>query len=169
MINESGAVVGSNQNFVKQAVVAGTTSTITTTVAGMYSIGGNIYTRTTLTNQASPTTDAVTGKALNPLPIPSATQLAKMCKVAICLDGSGNLKFVQGPLVNVADFDNGIAALPLPLIPDTLCMIAHVTCKGNQSTQVAAFTPGTTAWSTTGITNTFTDAATPAGQPYTVA
>lgn len=166
-INQSGAAFGSNMNFSKAAVVAGTTTTLTSTVAAMFSIAGKLYTKAAFTNSASPTTDAVTGAAFVPLPIPTATVLPKQCLFVICLDTAGAIKVVQGPMVNAIDVTNKLSAVHFPSIPDTLCPIAYEMVTA-ASTQVATWTFGTNNHAgVTGITTAFADLSSIPGAPLT--
>ena len=167
-VNEAGAAFGATRNYTKLALVAGTTTTLTTTVVGQYAINGKIFQRTALTNQASPTTDIATGRAFVPLPIPVAGSVfPKQCVLVVGLDVSGNPQIAQGPLVNTQDVVNGIAAMPWPTLPETICPIGYVTVvSAAAGTQVAAWTPGSNNWAgVTGITCTFTDLSDLPGSP----
>ena len=166
MQNLSAAVNGANMNFVKTGLTAGTTTTITTTGTLSYAISGKMYTKGAITNGATPTTDALTGAAFVPLPIPTSAANAKGCAFAVCLDVSGNVKVAQGPLVNVADVTGGIAMYSLPNLTDALCPIGYIIVKGS-STQVATWTFGTNNLSSvTGMTYVFGDLATLPSQPF---
>lgn len=163
--NLSGAVVGSNMCFARVALVAGTTSTITTTVAAMYSIGGKIYTKGAITNGATPTTDVMTGSAFIPLPIPSATVKPKGCAYVLAFNAAGDVKAAQGPLVDVDDVTNGDAMYGLPMLSDDLCPFGYIIAKGSAS-QVATWTLGTNNLSSvTGMTWVFGNLSSLPAQP----
>ena len=163
--NLAGAVVGSNMNFVRAALVAGTTTTITTTVATMYSIDGKIYTKGTITNGATPTTDVMTGAAFVPLPIPTSAANAKGCAFVVALNAAGDIKVAQGPLVNVADVTGGMAMYQLRMLSDSLCPFGYIIVKGS-ATQVATWTFGTNNLSSvTGMTYVFGNLSSLPAQP----
>lgn len=163
--NLSGAVAGSNMNFARVALAAGTTTTITTTVAAMYSIGGKIYTKGAITNGATPTTDVMTGAAFVPLPVPTSAADAKGCAFVVALNAAGDVKVAQGPLVNVNDVTQGDAMYQLPMLSDDLCPIGYIIVKGSAS-QVATWTFGTNNLSSvTGITYVFGNLSSLPAQP----
>lgn len=163
--NLSGAVAGSNMNFARVALAAGTTTTITTTVAAMYSIGGKIYTKDAITNGATPTTDVMTGAAFVPLPVPTSAADAKGCAFVVALNAAGDVKVAQGPLVNVNDVTGGSAMYQLPMLSDDLCPIGYIIVKGSAS-QVATWTFGTNNLSSvTGITYVFGNLSSLPAQP----
>lgn len=144
------------QNFVsnfcttKAGLAAGTTTTTTTANASLYCIGGKAYTASAAANGATPTTDAVTGTAF------TAIGLNKAGVFAICLDSSGNLKIVQGGIVDYSDAGVYAAAPNPPTIPDTLCPIGLEFVKVISTG--SAWTMGSSNQaSQTGITKTFVD------------
>ena len=55
------------------AFAEGTTSTLSTTGTNAYIIDSLFYSRTALTNQATPTTDYATGNAFVAMPVPGTT------------------------------------------------------------------------------------------------
>lgn len=163
--NLSGAVAGSNMNFARVALVAGTTTTITTTVAAMYSIGGKIYTKGAITNGATPTVDVMTGAAFKPLPIPTSTIKPKGCAFVVALNAGGDVKVAQGPIVDVVDVTQGDAMYQLPMLSDDLCPIGYIIVKGS-ATQAAAWTFGASNLSSvTGMTYVFGNLSSLPAQP----
>ena len=94
----------------KANLVAGTTSTITTTGTLAYAIAGKAYSRSALTNQATPTVDFATGAAFTGITANQGTI------VLIGLDASGAVRAVQGGVaaldVSGADVDLQGATLP---------------------------------------------------------
>lgn len=156
----------------------GTGSTISTTGTNAYIIESFFYSRTALTNQATPTTDYATGNAFIPLPIPGTTTglpfgvpnpcSGYACAFTLGFNAAGDLLAIQGPIVGLDANGNFISAAP-SLSPalgppgpnpgttagisadNNFCPCGYIVVKSG-STAVATFTFGTTAWSTTGYT-----------------
>jgi len=141
---------GLTLNHVSAALVAGTTSSYTTTVTTAVSIGGKFG--TTLgaqTNTASPTADAATGAAFVPLTANQATVLVWGVNLA------GAIKLCQGSIVPTAigvttTAGAFIKSPQFPNLPDDFAPLAY--CLVRTSPTGNAFTPGTTAWAASGIT-----------------
>lgn len=140
--------------------LSGAATTFTTGVAVLYSLLGKAFSKAAVAGGATPTTDAVTGKAI--------TILAGFGTVILwCLDAAGNVKLVQGSVeVLSADSNNFNVAPPqFPLLDDTLCPIAysvHRVAAGS-----AAFTIGVSQWAQAGSTHTAQDIITIPGRPQT--
>lgn len=147
-------------NNVRMGLVAGTTSTVTTTVTGHYSINSVLYTKTAITNGATPTTDAATGLAFVPITFPS-----KGCKFIWGLDAAGAQKVVQGPIQALDAAGAYIVAPQFPNVPDTMCPCGIIDIKLG-ATAVANWLFGTNNLSgVTGVTYTFSDIQTFPGRP----
>lgn len=137
-------------NHVNAGLVAGTTSTYTTTATTVCSIRGKFATGLTAqTNTASPTTDATTGAAFVALGDNQATVLVWGITAA------GAIQLMQGSIENTevgvtTTAGNFIVAPKFPAIPDTVCPIGYQLVRTAPS--AAAFTPGTSSWTATGIT-----------------
>jgi len=137
-------------NHVNAGLVAGTTSTYTTTAATSCSIGGKFATALSpQTNTASPTTDATTGAAFVALSANQATVLVWGVNAA------GAIKLAQGSIVptetGVTTTAGAFITLPsFPSLPDDFCPIGYQLVR--TSPTGSAFTPGTTAWAASGIT-----------------
>lgn len=150
---------GMTFNHVNAGLVAGTTSTYTTTASTSVSINGKFATvLTAQTNAASPTTDAVTGVAFVPMAQNKATVLVWG------INAAGAIKLAQGSVENtvvgvtttVGDFIN---APQFPPIPDDFCPIAYALVRTAPS--AAAFTAGTSSWTASGVTtSTFKNVST---------
>lgn len=157
-------VAGVTANFTSAALVAGTTSTYTTTVTTNACINGKFTTALTAqTNTASPTTDAVTGAAFVPLTANHATVLVWG------LNAAGAIQLAQGSIVPT---ETGVTttagafinAPQFPVIPDTMVPIAY--CLVRTSPTGSAFTAGTTSWAASGITtSTFVNVHTLPSRP----
>ena len=148
-------------NYTKVGLVAGTTSTVTTTVTAMYTIKGYIYTKTAITNGATPTTDANTGLAFVPIPFPN-----NGCTFVWGLDSTGAQKVVQGPINALDSSGNFIVAPQIPVdIPDTMCPLGTIVIKLG-ATAVATWLFGTSNLSgVAGVTYSFADIGTLPGRP----
>ena len=151
-MNNNNNLVGT-QSFSKTNAVAGTTSTVTTTVATDFIINGKFGTQLNiLTAEVSPTTDHLTGVAFPALAINQGVAIV----LGTILAGGDNLVAVQGDIKNL---DSGTVefsiAPPFPTIPDTMCPFAYIIVT-NDSTG-AAWTFGTTTFAATGIVDTFVD------------
>lgn len=141
---------GMTFNHVNAGLVAGTTSTYTTTATTVCSFRGKFGTGLTAqTNTASPTTDAVTGAAFVALGDNQATVLVWGVNAA------GAIQLAQGTIEDTApgvtttagDF---LKVPQFPSLPDDFCPIGYQLVRTAPS--AAAFTPGTSSWTATGIT-----------------
>ena len=146
-------IEGLTFNYPSVAMVAGTTSTITTTVTSGGVIGGKFVTAVTaLTNSASPTLDVVTGLAF---PALVANQNVAL---VIGWNAAGTLKMAQGPIAPTAPGVTTTAGAFLPNGPvfpavfavDDFVPAAYTVVRTSPTGN--AFTAGTTAWAASGIT-----------------
>lgn len=139
-------------NYVSAAMVAGTTSTYTTTVTTAGVINGKFV--TTLgaqTNTASPTTDALTAAAFVAL---AANQC---CALVFGQTAAGVIQLVQGPIIatnigvttTVGTF---LKAPQFPELPDNFLPLAYTIVRTAPS--AAAWTPGTSSWTASGVSAT---------------
>jgi hypothetical protein len=139
-------------NLVSAAMVAGTTSTYTTTVTTAGVINGKFV--TTLgaqTNTATPTTDANTAAAFNAL-APN-----QCCALVFGQNAAGTIKLVQGPIIptnigvttTVGTF---LRAPQFPDLPDDFMPLAYTVVRTAPS--AAAWTPGTSSWTASGVSAT---------------
>ncbi len=141
---------GVTMSHVNAGLVAGTTSTYTTTASTACSIRGKWATALTAqTNTASPTTDAATGLAFVALTDNQATILVWGVNAA------GAIKLCQGSIeatqVGVTTTAGAFIKAPeFPNLPDDFCPIGYQLCRTAPS--AADFTPGTSSWTATGIT-----------------
>lgn len=173
----------------KATLAAGTTTTISTTGTTTFLIESFFYTKTAITNGATPTTDWVTGNAFIPIPIPGTTTGlgagipsaptagGYACAFTVGFDHSGNVKAIQGPIVALDTNGNFISAAPTlnPALgpagpnPGTIaggvqadndfCPIGFVVTKLG-SAAAATWTFGTNNFSSvTGVTWSFNDIA----------
>jgi hypothetical protein len=139
-------------NQVSAAMVAGTTSTYTTTVTTTCIVNGKFA--TTLgaqTNTATPTTDAATGVAFNAL-APN-----QCCALVLGQTVGGVIKMVQGPIIptniGVTTTVGTFVRAPLfPGLPDDFCPLAYTIVRTAPS--AAAWIPGTGSWTASGVSAT---------------
>lgn len=120
----------------KAGAVVGTTTTLSFTASPLqYKIKGRTYSKATVTNGATPTTDIVTGIAFTAIPVGS-------CGVFMLgYDAGGTLRVSQSASM-LMDVNNAPIVLPqLPTVPDTVCPYAWVLVK--VGTGGAAWTFGT--------------------------
>lgn len=137
------------------ALAAGTTTTISTTGTLQFSIKGKAYSKSAITNGATPTADAGTGLAF---PTISANQGTV---VVIGLDKDGNIKACQGSIEELDASGAFVRAPQFPAhVPDTMCPIGYIVLKGG-STLVGTFRFGSSNLSSvTGMTYTFVSVTT---------
>lgn len=140
---------GLTANFASAAMVAGTTSTYTTTVTTNCVINGKFA--TTLgaqTNTASPTTDATTGVAF------VALQPNQTCCLVFGQNAAGAIKLCQGPIIACAvGVTTTVGALivdpQFPALPNDFCPLAYTVVRTAPS--ASAWTPGTGSWTASGV------------------
>jgi hypothetical protein len=135
----------------KATLAAGTTTTISTTGTLGYVIKNKPYTKTAITNGATPTTDALTGQAF-----PALTP-NKGTVVVIGLDAAGAIKAMQGQIQDL-DADGNFKYLPnFPGVPHDVCPIGYIILKAG-STLSGSWTFGSSNLSSvTGMTYDFND------------
>jgi hypothetical protein len=141
---------GMTFNHVNAGLVAGTTSTYTTTATTVASINGKFATALTAqTNTASPTTDAFTGVAFLPLTTNKSTVLVWG------INAAGAIKVIQGSIedtfpgvtTTVCAFLN---APDFPDLPDDFVSLGYQLVRTAPS--AATWTPGASSWTASGVT-----------------
>lgn len=161
----------------------GTTSTLSTTGTNKYLINSVFYSRTALTNQATPTTDHATGNAFIPMPIPGtttnlppgvvSTPYGYACAFLLGFNAAGTLCAIQGQMQPLDSAGNPVTAPALPsdigpagpnLGDNDFCPCGYIVVKSGTSA-VATFTFGTTSWTTTGYTTSLGNIASLTGRP----
>lgn len=139
-------------NLTNCAMVAGTTSTYTTTVTTAGLIAGKfVTTLAAQTNTASPTTDANTGSAFN------ALQPNQCCALVYGQTAAGAIQLVQGPIIACATgvtttVGAFINAPQFPDLPNNFLPLAYTVVRTAPS--AAAWTPGTGSWTASGVSAT---------------
>lgn len=152
------------RSFVSTAMIAGTTSSYTTTVTSAGVVNGKFATALTAqTNTATPTTDANTSAAFN------ALSANKTCALVLGLTVAGVIQMVQGPIIDtrvgvtttVGAFDK---APQFPPLPDNFMPLAYTLVR--TAPDAAAWTPGTSSWTASGVSaTTFQNISTLPGRP----
>ena len=163
-------------NFTKATLAAGTTTTISTTGTTTYAIRGKFYSKTAITNGATPTTDWATGLVFKPIPIPNTAPnlaLGYGSIYAVGLDSTGAIRVVQGTIealdvngnfINAPQF-GGDGPAGSGKTDSDFCPIGYIVVQLG-STAVATWTFGTNNLSgVTGVTYTFVDVATLPDRP----
>lgn len=163
-------------NFTKAALAAGTTTTISTTGTTTFAIKGLFYTKTAITNGATPTTDYATGLAFKPIPIPNTAPnlgLGYGSVYVVGFDHSGNIKVIQGTIealdvsgnfINAPQF-GGVGPQGSGSTDNDFCPIGYIVVKLG-ATAVATWTFGTNNLSSvTGVTYSFQDVSTLPDRP----
>lgn len=133
-----------------------------TTNAATYSVGGVLYSKSALNDQAATVTHRFNGDAVttaDPAYVqPSNTKV----KYVVALDAAGNVAVVQGSYAGQtiafkADLSKVLTGTgDFPAEPAGYTAIGYFTVETNAS---ATFTPGTTALNAAGVTATFFDVA----------
>ena len=136
----------------KAALVAGTTTTYTTTVAFDHAIDGKWGTQfATKTNQATPTTDARTGATF------TALAASKGSVYVWCTTAGGTVKVLEGSIESLDAANEFKVAPQFPVVPDTLVPFGYTVIE-NGSTG-SSWTFGAGNWTATGLVDTFVDVA----------
>lgn len=145
-------LAGLTASFKATGLIAGTTSTYTTTATSECMIGGKWATGLAAqTNTASPTTDARTGAAF------TALGDNQMTVLVWGINAAGAIQLCQG---SIEDTEVGVTTTPgavitapqWPELPDDFCPIGYFVVKVAPS--ASAWTPGTSSWTATGVTTT---------------
>jgi hypothetical protein len=148
----------------KVTLAAGTTTTLSTTGTTTYAIRGKAYTKSAITNGATPTTDWATGNAF--LPVKANNGSVFM----VGLDHSGNLKCIQGtvtPLDGIVSSNlfitapqfGGLGPSGNATTDNDFCPIGYLVIQaGTTADATTGWIFGTSNMSSvTGITYTFVD------------
>ena len=132
---EATALRGRTAQLGNATLVAGTTTTLSLSVATAFAISGKVYSKAIASNQATPTTDANTGAAF------LGVKANKGCVFVLGLDASGNTVAVQGEITDLDASGNFVIAPEFPAtIPATMCPIGYYIIKAG------ATADATTGW-----------------------
>lgn len=139
-------------NLANTGAVAGTTSTFTSTAASAGLINGKFVTSLAAqTNAASPTVDANTGLAFNPL------QASQACTLVFGQNAAGALLLAQGQIIaTLPGVTTTVGALinepQFPPLPINFLPLAYTVVRVAPSG--APWTPGTGSWTASGVSAT---------------
>lgn len=155
MLENARRLAGTTISHVKAALIAGTTSSYTTSAVTKCCIGGKWATDLAAqTNTASPTTDVITGTTFVPVGVNQGSVFVWGVNAA------GAIKVCQGQLVNtqpgVTTTAGSFNEIPyMPVLPDDFCPIAYTVVRVAPSG--SAWTFGSSNWTATGVTTAFVD------------
>lgn len=148
------------QCLVKATLVAGTTSTLSSTGAIQYAIAGKAYSRAALANTAPPTTDANTGLAF----VPVITNTG--CVFLVGVNAAGALRVVQGGLQALDVIGNFLVSPQFGAMPDDFCPIAYQVIKAGSTASASGWVFGVgNQAAVTGITYAIQDVIGIPGRP----
>lgn len=149
----------------KAGLTAGTTTTYTTANTVLFSIKGKAYSKTAVTNGATPTTDATTGSAFSAIPAGSGSVFV------FGFDSSGNIKVSQGS-VEVLDGSTTsgatakfIRAPQFPIVPDTVCPFGYMVTLVGSAGSAWTFGSSNLAGPPSNVLHTFVDVFTLPDRP----
>lgn len=141
----------------KAGLAAGTTTTYSTTAAPLlYCIKGKAYSKTAVTNGATPTVDVTDGLAFTPQAIGQASVYV------FCFNAAGTIGVAQGSIENQDVSGNLIRPPQFPVLPDTYVPFGYMLVRLAPAT---ATTPAVAPWlfgtnnnsGVTGVTYAFDD------------
>lgn len=137
----------------KITLAAGTTTTLSNTGTTTYAINGRAYTKAAMTNAATPTTDAAT------LATFLSVKANKGCVFTIGFNAAGDLKAVQGSIVDLDASGAFIQAPQFGAVPNDFCPVGFIVIKaGNTADATTGWVFGTSNMSSvTGVTYDFND------------
>lgn len=132
-----------NRVFTKAILAEGTNAnTFKTTATTIFSIKGVMYSKAATDNLAFSSGH-------------TALAASQQCVFGVCLDSSGNVTTVQGPIKDVGNDD---AVLAWPVAGDAKALIGGIIVETGATT----FTPGSTDLGAANVTDTYVDCD---GQP----
>jgi hypothetical protein len=152
---------GGNYATTKAGLSAGTTTTFSTANTVQFSVGGKSYTKTAVTNGATPTSDGTTGAlfALRPV-LPNQGSV-----FTFGFDKSGNVVVSQGDIKALDASGAFIDAPQFPSFPDTAAPFAYLVVKAGSTASAWTFGTSNLAGPPTGVTFTFVDVLTLPARP----
>jgi hypothetical protein len=143
----------------KAGLVAGTTTTYSITANPLnYVLRSKWYSKATVTNGATPTTDANTGLAFTPIAFPASALVGGQGSVFVFgYDAAGNIKVAQGSVEQLDVAGKFVNAPKFPNLLDTITPFGYLVVTLG-ATAVANWTFGTNNLSgVTGVTYAFQD------------
>ncbi len=141
----------------KAALAAGTTTTLTIGADVHYSIVGKAYKKASASNQATPTTDVITGAAFLPL------AAKKGCVFLLGLNAAGDIKVAQGTIEDLDDAASGANSIFLrpsqfpASLPEDFCPMGYLVTKVGASGSTWTFGSSNLAGPPSNVLHTFVD------------
>lgn len=153
--------------YTKAGLAAGTTTTLSTGGTITYSVRGKMYTKTAITNGATPTTDYATGNAFTGITINNGSVFT------IGFDHSGNLKVVQGTIEALDTSGNfirapmfgGLGPVGQASTDNDFCAIGYLTVLVGATGATWTFGTSNLAGPPTGVTLNWQDCSTLPDRP----
>lgn len=141
---------GGNACSTKAGLAVGTTTTLTTGNAQECNIQGKAVKVAATSNEATPTTDAITGNTF------TGVRASQACVFTICRNAAGAMRVIQGQIV---DLVGGNIVLGPWYGPDSkdLAPIGSVLVKCASNASTWTFGASNFSGPPTGVTFTFTD------------
>jgi hypothetical protein len=131
-----------------------------TTVTISYCVNGKAYTKTAITDGATPTTDAVSGDAFD------AVLPDKVCVFVWTLTAAGAVGLAQGSIEDVDGTTDVADIYPqFPGLLDTLTPFAYTIYQTDGTSSATGLRPGTDNWNATGLTVTHVNLLTLPNRP----
>jgi len=140
-------------------VSAGTTTTLTTANAQLLSFLGKIVSRAAGTNEATPTTDFVTGVTF------VALQPNKGSVFLVGSNSSGTMGAIQGSIEDVSNQNQFLRAPQFGPMPPTFVAYAYIVVKLISTASAWTFGASNFAGPPTGVTFTIVNIATVPSRP----
>lgn len=140
-----------NKSTTKAGLAVGTTTTLTTANAQEFEIIGKAYKKAATSNEATPTTDFITGAAF------VGVQANKGCVFLIGRDVSGNLKAAQGQIVDLDASGSFILGPWFPPPSNDIAPIGYILVKCGSTASTWTFGSSNFAGPPTGVTFTIVD------------
>ena len=130
-VSNASSMAGLTLSMGDQALIAGTTTTLTLSTAKDYYVAGKAYTQATTTNVQPSTTDLNTGVTMAGI----APGYGAIIVIGTTSSASTTLRMVQGPVealgANSAAYTPGdfLVSPQLPTMPDNFCPFGWVVVK----------------------------------------
>ena len=152
--------------LMKASAAAGTTTTYSTTGTTHFSIGGKAYSKTAVTNGATPTTDVNTGAAF------TAVGASEGCVFVLGYNANGDIKVAQGEIVDLTGEAGGssasfVQAPEFPNLPADFAPFAYLLTKVGASGSSWTFGSSNLAGPPSNVLHTFVDVTTLPTRPQT--
>lgn len=142
-----------NKSLTDAGLAAGTTTTLTTGGAQVYTIGNKVYTVAATSNEATPTLDAITGAAFK------AIAAGYGGVFTVCRNAAGALKVVQGQVVALDPLGGFIHAPWFGPEDGDLAPIGYILVKAATGATTWTFGSSNLAGPPANVTITYVDCA----------